>query len=91
MFACVLEDVEKVFELDMIAMISSKNHLFSSDFYLIKFIEDGIKRVFSSDKVRIPDDEVVEAGSTCEAYWEDPQTKGWFSAIILAFGGKCLP
>ena len=25
---------------------------------------------------------------TCQAYWEDSQIKGWFPAIILAFGGK---
>ena len=34
------------------------------------------------------DDEAFETGSTCEAHWEDAQTKGWFEAIILAFGGK---
>ena len=61
--------------------------IFSVDFYLIKFVEDGIRRVLSRDKVRI-EDEAVEAGATCQAYWEDSQIKGWFSAIILAFGGK---
>ena len=33
-------------------------------------------------------DKDVEVGLPCEAYWEDTQTKGWFPAIILAFGGK---
>ena len=61
--------------------------IFSVDFYLIKFVEDGIRRVLSRDKVRI-EDEAVEAGATCQAYWEDSQINGWFSAIILAFGGK---
>ena len=64
-----------------------QNAIFSSDFYLIKFVEDGVRRVLSTDKIKIQD-EAVEAGSPCEAYWEDTQTKGWFPAIILAFGGK---
>ncbi|XP_044183587.1 stress response protein nst1-like [Acropora millepora] len=55
------------------------------DFYLVKFEEDGVRRVLSRDKVRI-DDEAVEAGATCQAYWEDSQIKGWFPAIILGFG-----
>ena len=54
---------------------------------MIKFIEDGVRRVLSRDKIKIQDDD-VEAGSPCEVYWEDTQTKGWFLAIILAFGGK---
>ena len=40
--------------------------------------------MLSRDKVKI-DDEDVETGSTCEAYWEDAQTKGWFQAIIGRF------
>ena len=64
----------------------SRIYSLSLDFYLVKFTEDGIKRVLSRDKVKIDGDD-VETGSTCEAYWEDAQTKGWFQAIILAFGG----
>ena len=41
----------------------------------------------SGGKVRL-EDEAVEAGATCPAYWEDSQIKEWFPAIILAFGGK---
>lgn len=67
--------------------VLTQNVIFSVDFYLIKFVEDGVRRVLSRDKIKIQDDD-VEAGSPCEAYWEDTQTKGWFSAIILAFGGK---
>lgn len=67
----------------------AKKIAISVDFYLIKFEGDGVRRVLSRDKVRI-EDEAVEAGATCQAYWEDSQIKGWFSAIILAFGGKCL-
>ena len=67
----------------------AENPRFPVDFYLIKFVEDGVRRVLSGDKVRIEDTcKAVEAGSTCQAYWEDSQIKGWFSAIILAFGGK---
>lgn len=61
--------------------------IFFCRFHLIKFVEDGVRRVLSRDKVRI-EDEAVEAGATCQAYWEDSQIKGWFPAIILAFGGK---
>lgn len=64
-----------------------KNHHFSVDFYLIKFEEDGVRRVLGRDKVKI-EDEAIEAGATCQAYWEDSQIKGWFPAIILAFGGR---
>ena len=69
-------------------MFSSKN-VFSLDFYLIKFVEDNVRIVLSSDKVKIKDED-VEAGSACEAYWEDTQIKGWFPAIILAFGGMTV-
>ena len=69
-------------------MFSSKN-VFSLDFYLIKFVEDNVRIVLSSDKVKIKDED-VEAGSACEAYWEDTQIKGWFPAIILAFGGTTV-
>ena len=58
-----------------------KNHHFSVDFYLVKFKEDGIRRVLGRDKVKI-EDEAVEAGATCQAYWEDSHVKGWFPAII---------
>ena len=41
----------------------------------------------SRDKIKIEDD-CVEVGMPCEAYWEDSNTKGWFEAIILSFGEK---
>ena len=77
-----------VFLFFFFSWISRKKILIVSvDFYLIKFVEDDVRRVLSGDKVRIVD-EAVEAGATCQAYWEDSQIKGWFPAIILAFGGK---
>jgi hypothetical protein len=60
--------------------------MFLPDFYLIKFNDDGIKRVLSRDKIKI-EDESVEVGTPCEAYWEDSNIKGWFEAIILSFEG----
>jgi hypothetical protein len=40
----------------------------------------------SRDKIKI-EDERVEVGTACEAYWEDSNNKGWFEAIILSFEG----
>ncbi len=42
--------------------------------------------MMSRDKIKIEDD-CVEVGTPCEAYWEDSNTKGWFEAIILSFEG----
>ena len=66
-----------------------KNHHFSVDVYLVKFEEDGIRRVFGRDKVKIKD-KAVEAGATCQAYWEDSHIKGWFPAVIALDGSYRL-
>ena len=66
-----------------------KNHHFSVDFHLIKFEEDGVRRVLGRDEVKI-EDEAVEAGATCQAYWEDSHIKGWFPAVIALDGSYRL-
>ena len=66
---------------------------FLADFYLIKFIDDGIKSVMSRDKIKLEnggENDYVEVRTFCEAYWEDSNIKGWFESIILAFGGRII-
>lgn len=56
----------------------------------MKFTEDGIKCLFSIGKVEIAGDD-VEAGSLCDVFWEDPNSKGLrFPVTILTFGGFVL-